>query len=310
MHDMVRSLPRHHRDCEWQAASAEARADADDRSRTTPINRPATALTALFLTQVTERVAPPRAVFWEGDPASYIFHVLEGCLRVYRTRQDGRRAILGFNYPGDLVGVSFRDNYLFTAEAVTPVRIRRLARRRFHDLLDERPDLRPHLLAHLCDEMQSAQDHITRLGSTTAEERVATFLLHIAARSGSDAATPLAIEIPFGRLDIADHLGITVETVSREISKLKRHGVISTAGPHNIVLQRPGSLRDIARVFGDRRRNGAEFGLLSDLASTSKRRGRIVPAFAIPDGYRSNVQQLLSPQQRDRYRQTPRYGAR
>ena len=63
-------------------------------------------LQALFLPQVTETFAPPRAIFWEGDAAGHVFHVLEGCLRLYRIMQDGRRAILGFSYAGDLLGVS------------------------------------------------------------------------------------------------------------------------------------------------------------------------------------------------------------
>ena len=66
-----------------------------------------------------------------------------------------------------------------------------------------------------------------RLGRTAAAERVATFLLHIARRTGADAVTPVEIDVPFGRLDIADYLGLTVETVSRELSKLKRDGLIS-----------------------------------------------------------------------------------
>ena len=62
-------------------------------------------LQALFLPQVAETFAPPRAIFWEGDKASHVFHVLEGCLRLYRIMQDGRRAILGFSYAGELLGV-------------------------------------------------------------------------------------------------------------------------------------------------------------------------------------------------------------
>ena len=70
-----------------------------------------------------------------------------------------------------------------------------------------------------------------RLGRTAADERVATFLLQIARQTGADAVTPVEIDVPFGRLDIADHLGLTVETVSRELSKLKRDGLISMRSP-------------------------------------------------------------------------------
>lgn len=207
------------------------------------------ALTRLFFCSVAERFSPPRAIFWEGDAAAHVFYLLEGSLRISQTMQDGRRAILGFAYAGDIIGISFRDTYLFTAEALNAVRLKRLPRRRFEELID-RTDLRPQLLAEIRRELMAAQDQIVRLGRTSAEERVATFLLSVArrARSGSDAAMPIEIDIPFGRLDIADYLGLTVETVSREISKLKRDGLISTRGPHKIVLKRLGGLRHVARM--------------------------------------------------------------
>jgi CRP/FNR family transcriptional regulator, anaerobic regulatory protein len=208
-------------------------------------------LQALFLQQVTETFAPPRAIFWEGDKASHVFHVLEGCLRLYRIMHDGRRAILGFSYAGELLGVPSRNIYSFTAEAATPVRLRRLARHRFHELIDDSGDLRSQLLTEISGEMTAAQDQIMRLGRTAADERVATFLLHIARRTGADAGASVDIDLPFGRLDIADYLGLTVETVSRELSKLKRGGLISMRGPHKIILRRLGRLRAIARTDVD-----------------------------------------------------------
>jgi CRP/FNR family transcriptional regulator, anaerobic regulatory protein len=208
-------------------------------------------LRALFGSQVAETFAPPRAIFWEGDPDGHVFHVLEGCFRVSRVLQDGRRAILGFGYAGDLLGASFRDCCPFTAEAVTPVRLRRLPRRRFDELVDGNRDLRSLLLAEISSEMVAAQDHIIHLGRTAADERVATFLLNIARRTRAGIVPPVEIDVPFGRLDIADYLGLTVETISREISKLKRDGLISTMGPHKIILRRLRALRDVARMDVD-----------------------------------------------------------
>ena len=205
-------------------------------------------LRALFCSQISETFAPPRAIFWEGDPAGHVFHVLEGCFRVSRVLQDGRRAILGFGYAGDLLGASFRKCCPFTAEAVTPVRLRRLPRRRFDELVDGNRDLRSLLLAEISSQMVAAQDHIILLGRTAADERVATFLLNIARRTRAGIVAPVEIDVPFGRLDIADYLGLTVETISREISKLKRDGLISTMGPHKIILRRLRALRDVARM--------------------------------------------------------------
>jgi CRP/FNR family transcriptional regulator len=103
-------------------------------------------LRSLFLSQVAETFAPPQAIFWEGDEASHVFHALEGCFRVSRVLQDGRRAILGFGYAGDLLGASFHNCYPFTAEAVTPVRLRRLPRRRFDEFVEGSRNLRSQLL--------------------------------------------------------------------------------------------------------------------------------------------------------------------
>jgi CRP/FNR family transcriptional regulator, anaerobic regulatory protein len=212
------------------------------------VRPPQTPLTDLFADQVAERYTPPRAICWEGEPATHVFHLLEGCLRVCRTMEDGRRAILRFGYAGDLLSLSAIDTYPFTAEAVTPVRFRRLTRHRFADLVEADPDLRAQLHAEVCGEMRTAQDQIIRLGRTGADERVASFLLDVAQRAGLCMVAPVEIEIAFGRLDIADFLGLTVETISREISKLKHDGLISMDGPHRIVLRRMRRLREIARM--------------------------------------------------------------
>ena len=100
--------------------------------------------------QPTETLPPGAALFWEGDQAGQIFDGLEGAMRIYRIMSDGWRAIMGFIHPGDVLGVSFQDRYLFTAEAVTQVKVRRFARGRFFALINESPALR-HLkrqLAH------------------------------------------------------------------------------------------------------------------------------------------------------------------
>ena len=129
--------------------------------------------------------APGEAIFWEGDQAGQIFDVLEGVLRVYRILPDGRRAIMGFIYPGDILGVSFQDRYLFTAEAVTDVKVRRFSRGRFFSLVNKSPALRPQLFALLCDEMSAAQDQMLLLGRKSAEERVVSFLLAVHRKSGA-----------------------------------------------------------------------------------------------------------------------------
>jgi CRP/FNR family transcriptional regulator len=196
----------------------------------------------LFKGQPTESFSAGEALFWEGDQAGQIFDVLEGVLRVYKILPDGRRAIMGFVYPGEVSGLSFQHRYLFTAEAVTAVKVRRISRSRFLALVSESPDLRPQLFAHFCDEMSAAQDQMLLLGHKSAEERIVSFLLAIHRRCGEGEE----VELLMSRLDMADYLGLTIETVSRMMTSLARRGLIQATGRHKIALRRLRALRDIA----------------------------------------------------------------
>ena len=160
---------------------------------------------------------------------------------------DGRRAIVGFIYPGDVLGVSFQDRYLFIAEAVTDVKVRRFTRGRFFSLVDESPALRPQLFALLCDEMSATQDQMLLLNRKSAEERVVSFLLAVHRKNSVDDN----IALPMTRLDIADYLGLTIETISRMISSLSRRGLIRTLGRHGVALQKLAALREIADADDD-----------------------------------------------------------
>jgi CRP/FNR family transcriptional regulator, anaerobic regulatory protein len=201
----------------------------------------------LFIRQPTDEYSAGAAIFWEGDPAGQIFDIADGVARVYKVLADGRRAIVGFIYPGDVLGVSFQRRYPFTAEAVTDVKVRRVSRGRFFSLVNESPALRPQLFALLCNEMSAAQDQMLLLGHKSAEERVVSFLLAVHRKS----AVGNVIQLPMGRLDMADYLGLTIETVSRIMTSLTRRGLIAAAGRQALTLRMPKTLREIAGS-GDR----------------------------------------------------------
>jgi len=196
----------------------------------------------MFEGQPVESFAPAQAIFWEGDAASNIFDVQEGVLRICRILPDGRRAIVGFIYPGDVMGVSFEARYLFSAEAVTKVKIRRIPRNSFFAQVDDMPELRQQLFAVLCDEMSAALDQMLLLGRKSAEERVVSFLLSVHRKSGIENT----IELPMTRLDIADYLGLTIETVSRMMTSLMRRCLISASDKHTLTLRKMSDLRQIA----------------------------------------------------------------
>jgi CRP/FNR family transcriptional regulator len=203
---------------------------------------PKPTLKNLFRGQPTESFLAGEALIWEGDQAGQIFDVLEGVLRVYKILPDGRRAIMGFVYPGDVFGVSYQHRSLFTAEAVTAVKVRRFSRERFFSLASQSPDLLSQLFALLCDKMSAAHEQMLLLGRKSAEERVVSFLLavHRKCAAGNE------IELPMSRLDMADYLGLTIETVSRMMTSLARRGLIHATGRHKIALRRLSALRDIA----------------------------------------------------------------
>jgi len=195
-------------------------------------------LNGLFCRQPIERFDAGSAVFWEGDEAAHVFEVVEGVLRVYRILGDGRRVITGFIYPGDLIGVSLKDRYLYTAEAVTKIQLRRYARHRFQEEINRSPELRPQLFARLCDEMAAAQEQMVLLARKSAEERVASFLLHIAHRLENEGGPLPIVEVPMTRLDMADYLGLTIETVSRIMTRLASRGVIAPSGRHAVIIRK------------------------------------------------------------------------
>jgi CRP/FNR family transcriptional regulator len=221
----------------------------------------AVSLRSLFGGQPLETFETGMAIFWEGDDARHVFEVVEGVLRVFRILSDGRRVITGFLYPGDLLGVSLKDHYLYTAEAVTRTKLRRYEHGRFQDEINRSPELRPQLFACLCDEMAAAQDQMVLLARKSAEERVASFLLVIARRLGGEQKHPV-VEIPMTRLDMADYLGLTIETVSRTMTRLTNCGVIAPSSRHAIVVRRLGQLAVLAGEADDGDNHAAGAGAI------------------------------------------------
>jgi CRP/FNR family transcriptional regulator len=217
-----------------------ARSSADEAI----LGGPAT-LASIFAGQVIERLDAGDALFWQGDAARDLFEVVSGALRTVRVLSDGRRVITGFLFAGDVVGVSLKDRYLATVEAIAPTEVRRLRRHHFEDLIERRPSLRPQLIEHLCDEMTAAQEQVVLLARKSAEERVASFLLSLVHRRYGQPHPGYRLFLPMTRLDVADYLGLTIETVSRIMTRLVSRDIIANQGRF-IVIKRPAALAEIA----------------------------------------------------------------
>lgn len=194
-------------------------------------------LRSLFVYQPLERHEADTVLFWEGDAVAHVFEVVEGILRIVKSLSGGRRVVIGFCYPGEVFGVMLKNLHLHSAEAATQVSLRRCDRVSCEIELSRRPELGPMLMARLCTEMEAAQDQMILLARKTAEERVCSFLLQQARRLRGGRPTGVVIEIAMPRLDVADYLGLTQETVSRVIARLTVLGVISAVGRRTIVIR-------------------------------------------------------------------------
>ena len=175
----------------------------------------------------TRHVPAKTTLFYEMDPAGYVFEVLDGILKLYRLTADGRRQITGFIYPGQFLGLTHLGCYTCGAEAVTDVSVLCYPRERLEALIDDVPQLARRLLELANDELLSAQNQIVWLGRCNTLERVGSFLLQLTDRVEASGGDPQEIYLPMSRADIADYLGLTVETVSRTFTRLRKMGAIS-----------------------------------------------------------------------------------
>jgi CRP-like cAMP-binding protein len=176
-------------------------------------------------------------IYGENEPAEYVYKVLTGTVRTYKVLNDGRRQIGAFYLPGDVFGLEIGDEHTFSAEAITDCKILVIKRSALVGLASRDNDVARQLWAMTAAELQRAQDHIMLL-IKTAQERVAGFLLEMAKRS----ATVAEVELPMSRQDIADYLGLTIETVSRTLTQLEKGAAIAVPSSRRIVLRNRAAL--------------------------------------------------------------------
>lgn len=188
-------------------------------------------------------------LFYEGDTANSVYNLTSGTLRLSKLLADGRRQIAGFLFPGDFLGITMEDEHAFTAEAVTAAELCRFPRPRFDDFVDAHPHLERRLYALAAHELAAARRQIVLLGRKTAAERVASFLLMLARRASEECDDGMLDEevvLPMSRNDIADYLGLRIETVSRELSALRSACLIQLTETHKVRLLDHDRLEELA----------------------------------------------------------------
>ncbi|MCB2052752.1 MAG: Crp/Fnr family transcriptional regulator [Geminicoccaceae bacterium] len=207
---------------------------------------PTDALARLARMTHPRRLGPGATLIEEGEPALDVFTVVEGMLKLYKLMPDGRRQITGFMIPGDFVGLSVGEAYIYSAEAVMPTTACRFRRNFFHGMMEDYPDLETRLLGIVSTELAAAQGQMLLLGRKTAKERLASFLLSLAGRLEVAAGDRLAL--PMTRSDIADFLGLTIETVSRTFTVLRKEGLLARVDKAGVVVA---DIDALARAAGD-----------------------------------------------------------
>lgn len=194
------------------------------------------------------RFAPHEAVFREGDMASALFRVAQGAVMVLRTLSGGRRQILDIAGPGRLIGLTAAKTHDCSAIALKGVVVE------IRDLEKSTPHHGSHLACAMFDEIHRLRDLATALGRKTAAERLASFLL---ALTGDVTATHVEMLLPVSRQEIADHLGLAIETVCRNFTMMKRNGVVQLEGNYGLTICDLAALRQIAHgAAGDELADG------------------------------------------------------
>ena len=194
----------------------------------------------------TVTMARDEALFYEGDEARTVFRVVEGMVRISILLPDGRRHIVDFLQAGDIVGLTAGDTHTHSAEAVTPVTLSRMSRNRLEAAMDQRPALARKLLGMMQADLVAAHERLLLLGRKSVTERLASFLLILRDRQPADDVVPRQVPLPMGRMDIADYLGLTIETVSRTFTKLRSAGLIRLHDTYTVEILDPERLAEIA----------------------------------------------------------------
>lgn len=178
------------------------------------------------LSQASERrLESKEHVFCEGDPRTHVYRVEDGVIAIYKTLFDGRRRIIDFAYPGDFIGLGVLGEHIMSAQATCAAKVRCLSASALERLAETDASLALKLYKSVCQDLVAARSLLVTVGQRSAVERMAAFLLALHRRAGDDAKD--IVRLAMRRSDIADLLGLTIETVSRTLTKLREMRVIA-----------------------------------------------------------------------------------
>ena len=221
------------------AESASARSSARRAAKDLP-PKPQPLAGPLELVGAQMAFARNEEIYGEGEPAEYVYKVVSGMVRTYKILSDGRRQIGAFHQPGDVFGLEIGDEHTFAAEAVTDSTVLVIKRSTLVAQAARDSEVARQLWLLTARELERMQSHMLLL-IKSAQERVAAFLLEMAERS-DDQST---VELSMSRQDIADYLGLTIETVSRTLTQLAETAAIELPSSRRIVLRNRSALKQL-----------------------------------------------------------------
>lgn len=198
------------------------------------------------------RVPVGQVIQSEHQGLSWLAIIVSGVVKLVKAQKDGRLQIVGLQYPADFVGHPYASKNTLVAEATTPLELCCFSKSAFETVMRNHPSLEQALYRRALDDLETAREWMFLLGRKSAREKVASLLVSIATRitrpipSAAGPAFSLRFELPLSRNEIADALGLTIETVSREVRYLKMAGVIATSGRRSVSVLKPELLSALA----------------------------------------------------------------
>lgn len=201
-----------------------------------PISKAGHLLDPVSMTKTTIEFGRDAEIIAQGCGAEYCFHVVAGCARTVKLLEDGRRQVGAFLFAGNFFGWETLGEHEFAVEAVTRVTLRRFRLSALDDHAASDPAFGQRLRQYLIGQVRVARDHLVLLGRKTAAERIASFLLEMTERLPGSGDR--VIDVPMSRVDMADYLGLTIETVCRGLAELRRQGTIAVDRPKIVILDR------------------------------------------------------------------------
>ena len=192
-------------------------------------------------------------LLWEGDPAPVVANIIDGVLKLSMNLHDGREQIVSVMYASDFVGRPFGKESPYRVTAMTDAEVCVFTRSSFDSFAKEHPDLQNKLLHRSLDELDRAREWMTLLGKKSATERIATLLIELSDRLSVDGCSPTSryldrFELPMDRQQIADILGLTIETVSRQLTRIRKQGIIDLPDRRTVIINERSLLKAVAGV--------------------------------------------------------------